>query len=88
MLRSVAIKWSVSDTPRPAVGAWVAQSVEGSNAARSKKFFFSQKHPDRPWAHPDSYGMGTVGGSTGVMRPVREADNSPAPSNEDKMGEA
>jgi len=69
-----------SDTPCHAVAAWVAQSVRGSNAARSN-FFFS-KSPDRHWAHLDSCGMGTGGRSTVVMRP--EADKSPAPSNKDK----
>jgi hypothetical protein len=69
-----------------AVAAWVTQWVRGSNAARSERFFCSQKRPDPLWAHPDSCGMGTGGLSTGVMRPGSEADKSPAPSNEDKDG--
>ena len=68
------------------MAAWLAQSVRGSNAARNKRFFCSQKCPDRHWAHPDSCGMGTGGRSTVVKRPGRETDKSPAPSIEDKDG--
>ena len=69
-----------------AVAAWVAQWLQGSNAARSKRFFCSQKRSDPLWAHPHSCGMGTGVRSMRVMRPGREADKSPAPSNEDKDG--
>jgi len=76
----------VSDTPCHAVAAWVAQSVRGSNTARSKSFFFSPKRPDRHWAHQDSSGVGTGGRSTAVMWPGRKAEKSPTPSIEDKDG--
>ena len=59
LLRSVAMKLRVSDTQCHAVAACVVQWVRGSNAARSNRFFSSQKRRDWHWAHKDSYGMGT-----------------------------
>jgi len=76
----------VSDTPCHAVAAWVAQSVRGSNVARSKIFFLQNVQSGTGLTHPDSCGMATGGRSTVVMRPGRETDKSPAPSNEDKNG--
>jgi len=51
-------------------------TVRGTNSCGGEIF---RTRPDRPWAHPASYTMGT-GSFPGVKRPGRGVDHPP-PSN-------
>jgi hypothetical protein len=86
---SEAIQWHYNNYLHcSAVGIATGYGLDergvGVRVSVESEMFTSPHSPDRLWAHPVSYPMGTGALSSGVKRQGREADDSAPTSDEAK----